>query len=216
MVARLGPDFFRARPLTPRPTPVVRPRASAGLGGDMAAPPRKGPRVRGICPAGHVVETDAPQGRITWRGPCPGPTGGPPCALPVIARRIAGEGDVAPSSPLQPRPAGAPGRTVRKAASYRDDDPARPSEPGFHVGPGDQPVAPPDPPNAADPGDPGVDPAPGAPGSGPARSDVDDDLEPGGAGARPGLIERVWRLGSGARTEEFDDPRTWTAPGVYR
>jgi hypothetical protein len=43
-----------------------------------------GVRVRGECPAGHVTETVAPRGRVTWHGECSADG----CDEKVLAKRI--------------------------------------------------------------------------------------------------------------------------------
>ena len=48
--------------------------------------------VRGSCIRGHLLITDAPKGRLTWRGPCPAEG----CGEYVIARRIKSD-EVAPN-----------------------------------------------------------------------------------------------------------------------
>src|SRR5438132_13983778 len=73
-------------------------------------------RCRGTCPGcKQTVETDAPEGRTTWRGNCPG------CGHKMIARRVPGQNPLleddkpSSSSPPAENPAG-----VRKVTRYRD------------------------------------------------------------------------------------------------
>lgn len=51
----------------------------------MAEEERSGVPVRGLCRKGHVTETFAPKGRVTWKGPCSEDG----CDLIVNCRRVA-------------------------------------------------------------------------------------------------------------------------------
>jgi hypothetical protein len=75
--------------------------------------------VRGVCKKGHVVETVAPEGKLTWRGECP--TAGCRCA--VIARRIPPKERAPKAEPAaEPAPSTAPasGRRYKVVKGYRD------------------------------------------------------------------------------------------------
>lgn len=159
--------------------------------------------MRGICPAGHIVETRAPARRITWRGPCPHQDEGAPreCGLYVIAQRI--PEPPATDGPLETPPAPHRGGAVRKVSTYVDSgiDPARPDEPGF---------AEPSPSEPDGGGDPGVsDPsAPAGPDRGPAGPGGHHHPADGRRRSRRTLRDFL----TGPTIENNDE---WTIPGIY-
>lgn len=170
----------------------------------------RGPKVQGLCPAGHRIETYAPARRVTWSGPCPHVEGGVACGQAVTARRIPGA--PAPEALLEPpAPPARPGKTpIRKVARYRDAhiDPEQPTAPGY-----DQPPQPPAEPAGGDGGGgPGV-PAPTAPAAAPGGPSGPRHDHPGGATGGPSRLRRFVERAMGP---EFDDSASWTAPGSYR
>lgn len=173
---------------------------------------RKGPPVRGLCPAGHVVDTVAAKGRVTWRGACTHELEpGKPCGLLVVCKRVPGAHDDPPASPLEPAPAGKSAKSIRKVAGYvnNEPDPDHPADPGYESPPTDPPAAADEP----DGGNPGV--------RVPTSASTDDGSpDPGGdhddQGDRPRGLRRWWG-GRPRSTGEWDDEREgWTAPGIFR
>jgi len=74
--------------------------------------PPKGVKVRGTCRGcGFVVETEAPKGRVTWRGPCPADG----CHHRVVAHRVAPVEDQ-PAADVKPPATGK--RRARRVTSY--------------------------------------------------------------------------------------------------
>lgn len=122
-----------------------------------------GVRVRGVCAAGHTVETTAAGKRVTWQGPCPSPTSAGQCGLPVNARKIAPE-HIAPPAGSQPAVNPDSPYRVLKVESFADPDhtPSRkPAAGAQHAAAGitvEHPAAP-----AGDPGS--GNPHPGGPGA---------------------------------------------------
>lgn len=165
--------------------------------------------VRGICPVGHELNTTAPKGRVTWRGPCPSPG----CGRPLIARRIPtverDDDDAPAAAGLEAGPGDGP--LVVEVAGYDDD-----TGPGQRFG------------EPGEPGDAGDDaglPGPGDTGPGPdtGRVDSDNGAEPGehdgagdGAGAPAERPAGWWQRRREARRRaalEADDRQLY--PGLY-
>lgn len=75
-----------------------------------------GVRVRATCRCGNVIDTVAPTGKVTWRGPCPR------CNRSILARRVKA-GELAPvtpaGEPVETEPTTGP---VRKVAAYAPDE----------------------------------------------------------------------------------------------
>src|SRR4051794_9868081 len=78
--------------------------------------------VRATCKCGYVLETEAPKGRGTWRGPCPA------CQEQPAARRVLTTdrneepaGDEPPANRKRKTPAKRP---VKKVSTYRDAEPS--------------------------------------------------------------------------------------------
>jgi hypothetical protein len=181
---------------------------------------RKGPRVRGLCPRGHVVETNAAYRRTTWQGPCPG-VDGEPCGMSVRCTRIRTEAPpgeptaTQPDETAEPKPSAAP-TSIPRVESYVDPG----AEPGFAdpdapTGPAHGQTDP-----AADGGPSGVQDAAGPPG-GSAGSGGDDGDHGEGRPDEPAAPAPTADPDPPAEPvrvpdAEFDDgPERWTVPGIY-
>jgi len=132
-----------------------------------------GVKVRGSCPkCGHVVDTEAPRDRVTWRGPCPRKHAGKKCDGRIVARRVAGADEPTDSDVEQH--ADVPKEPRKSRVVKVSNGPVRTDDRG-----------------TTPPVRPATDPGSGASGGGNGRPDRDDAGKPAGdvkppADAAPG------------------------------